>query len=72
MKRILLTVACSLMWGLASWAQLPKADVLDIEFHDDGTVTDASPMQNPVTVLGAPRIEKSTQFDMNVLCQRLQ
>ena len=69
MKRILLTVACSLMWGLASWAQLPKADVLDIVFHDDGTVTDASPMQNPVTVLGAPRIEKSTQFDMNVLCQ---
>ena len=69
MKRFLLTVACSLMWGLASWAQLPKADVLDIVFHDDGTVTDASPMQNPVTVLGAPRIEKSTQFDMNVLCQ---
>ena len=69
MKRLLLTVACSLMWGLASWAQLPKADVLDIVFHDDGTVTDASPMQNPVTVLGAPRIEKSTQFDMNVLCQ---
>ena len=37
MKRTLLTVACSMIWGLASWAQLPKADVLDIVFHDDGT-----------------------------------
>ena len=69
MKRVLLTMACLALCGLASQAQLPKADVLDIVFHDDGTVTDASAMQNPVTVHGVPHIVKSTQYGMNVLCQ---
>ncbi|MCR5434044.1 MAG: hypothetical protein K6F20_06605 [Bacteroidaceae bacterium] len=69
MKKITLFLACSIMYGLTAWAQVPKADVLDIQFNDDGTITDASPMQNPVTIMGAPRIAKSTQFNMNVLCQ---
>lgn len=69
MKKTILCLICSILFGLTSWAQLPKADVMDIVFNDDGTVIDASPMQNPVTVLGTPRIEKSTQLEMNVLCQ---
>ena len=68
MKKTILTL-CSILFGLTSWGQLPKADVMDIVFNDDGTITDASPMQNPVTVMGLPRIEKSTQLEMNVLCQ---
>ena len=50
-------------------AQLPKADVLDVVFNDDGTVADVSAMANPVVVMGAPDIKKSTQYGMNVLCQ---
>lgn len=69
MKKITLLLAGSLMYGLAAWAQVPKADLMDIVFNDDGTIVDASPMQNPVTVMGAPRIVKSTQYKMNVLCQ---
>ena len=59
----------SLFAGLSSMAQLPKADVLDVVFNDDGTVADVSAMANPVVVMGAPDIKKSTQYGMNVLCQ---
>ena len=69
MKRITLLLASALVYGLAAWAQVPKADVMDLVFNDDGTVTDVSPMQNPVTIVGAPRIVKSEQYGMNVLCQ---
>ena len=69
MKKTIFCTICSILFGLASWGQLPKADVVDIVFNDDGTIIDASPMQNPVTVMGLPRIEKSTQLEMNVLCQ---
>ena len=69
MKKSTLLLASAMMYGLAAWAQVPKADVMDIVFNDDGTIVDASPMQNPVTIVGAPRIEKSLQYKMNVLCQ---
>ena len=69
MKKTIFCTICSILFGLTSWGQLPKADVVDIVFNDDGTIIDASPMQNPVTVMGLPRIEKSTQLEMNVLCQ---
>lgn len=55
--------------GYASWAQAPKADVLDIVFNGDGTVSDVSAMQNPVTVKGYPDFVKSPMYNMNVLCQ---
>lgn len=69
MKRTILFLVCSVVCGLAAWAQLPKADVMDLQFNADGTVTDVSAMQNPVTVVGSPRIVKSELFNMNVLCQ---
>ena len=69
MKRTILLLVCSVVCGLAAWAQLPKADVMDLQFNADGTVTDVSAMQNPVTVVGSPRIVKSDLFNMNVLCQ---
>ena len=31
---------------------VPKADVLDVEFREDGTAIDLSPMNNEVTVFG--------------------
>ncbi len=43
--------------------------MLDIVFNDDGTATDVSPMQNPVTVSGYPEFVKSPAYGMNVLCQ---
>ncbi|MDY4744860.1 MAG: hypothetical protein SO414_06065, partial [Bacteroidaceae bacterium] len=45
------------------------ADVLNVVYNDDGTVVDASAMNNPVFVMGSPDIKKSTQYGMNVLCQ---
>ena len=67
MKKLLLTFL-SLCMGLIALAQAPQADVLDVVFNDDGTVVDASPMANPVRVLGAPDIKKSPMYGMNVLC----
>lgn len=67
MKKQLLTFL-SLCMGLTALAQAPQADVLDVVFNDDGTVVDASPMANPVRVLGAPDIKKSPMYGMNVLC----
>lgn len=69
MKRLASFALSFFLLGLASWAQAPKADVLDIVFNDDGTATDVSPMQNPVTVSGYPEFVKSPAYGMNVLCQ---
>lgn len=67
MRKLLLTVL-SLSMGLATAAQTPKADVLDIVFNDDGTVVDASAMANPLKVIGDPVIKRSPRYGMNVLC----
>lgn len=69
MKRLASFALSFFLLGLASWAQAPRADVLDIVFNDDGTATDVSPMQNPVTVSGYPEFVKSPAYGMNVLCQ---
>ena len=66
MKKQLLTFL-SLCMGLTALAQAPQADVLDVVFNDDGTVVDASPMANPLKVLGDPVIKRSPQYGMNVL-----
>lgn len=69
MRKLLSATLLSLCAGCAAWAQAPKADVLDIVFNDDGTVVDASPMANPVRVLGAPDVKRSPLYGLNVLCQ---
>lgn len=67
MKKILLTCTAFAM-AMASWAQVPKADVLDVVFNADGTATDVSEMANEISVVGTPKIVTSDQFGMNVLC----
>gem|GEM_PF-2155842 len=49
-------------------AQVPKADLLDIVFNDDGTASDISPLQNEVKAVGTPIVVKSPMYGMNVLC----
>lgn len=68
MRKTLLTIV-ALLSGVMSSAQTPVADVLNVVYNDDGTVVDASVMNNPVFVMGSPDIKKSTQYGMNVLCQ---
>lgn len=68
MRKTLLTVF-ALLAGLSTNAQTPEADVMNVIFNDDGSVVDASPMANPVLIMGAPDIKKSIQYGMNVLCQ---
>ena len=67
MKKILLTCTAFAM-AMASWAQVPKADVLDVVFNADGTATDVSELANEISVVGTPKIVTSDQFGMNVLC----
>ena len=67
MKKVLLTCS-ALAWALGSWAQVPKADVLDVVFNEDGTAVDVSQMGNEVTQVGTPKILKSDQWGMNVMC----
>ena len=60
MRKTLLTIV-ALLSGVMSSAQTPVADVLNVVYNDDGTVVDASAMNNPVFVMGSPDIKKSTQ-----------
>ena len=58
MKRFLFTICLALSgWSLIPMSafaddNVPKADVLDVEFREDGTAIDLSPMNNEVTVFG--------------------
>ena len=52
MRKTLLTIV-ALLSGVMSSAQTPVADVLNVVCHDDGTVVDASAMNNPVFVMGS-------------------
>lgn len=67
-KKLFLTAA--LFASCFSWAQAPKADLIDLVFNADGTATDVSPLANPVEVIGTPRIVASTQYGMNVFCAK--
>ena len=45
---------------------LPKADLLDLVFNEDGTATDISPMQNSVTsVTGGLAVSRRAEFGRN-------
>ena len=62
MRKIIFTFCLSLLGILmprASQADdnIPKADILDVVFNDDGSAYDASPMENPVEVIGKDLIE---------------
>ena len=67
MKRISVMVATFLL-GMATWAQVPKADLLDVVFNDDGTATDVSAMANTVQTIGAPSVVRSLKYGINEAC----
>lgn len=67
MKKMLLTCSAFLM-VLNAWSQVPKADLLDVVFNDDGTAVDVSPLANEVHAVGTPKVLKSDRWGMNVLC----
>lgn len=69
MKKQLLLIA-TLFASCLSWAQAPKADLIDLVFNADGTATDISALANPVEAIGTPKVVKSTQYDMNVFCAK--
>lgn len=56
------------LMGVTSWAQVPKADLLDIVFNDDGTATDVSECQNTVELFGTPNVVESSKYGINVAC----
>ena len=66
--QILVVLLTIISWGTNVCAQVPKADLLDIVFNDDGSASDVSPLQNEVMTMGTPIIVKSPMYDMNVLC----
>ena len=68
MKHKFLLLMTAVMMGMTSWAQVPKADLLDVVFNDDGTATDISASQNKVELFGVPRVVKSSKYGMNVAC----
>ena len=68
MKKKLLLLMTAVSMGVTSWAQVPKADLLDVVFNDDGTATDISASQNNVELFGIPRVVKSSKYGMNVAC----
>ena len=67
MKRISVMVATFLL-GMATWAQVPKADLLDVVFNDDGTATDVSAMANTVQTIAAPSVVRSLKYGINEAC----
>lgn len=58
----------AVVMGLTSWAQVPKADLLDVVFNDDGTATDVSECQNVVELFGTPNVVESSKYGINVAC----
>ncbi len=62
MRKIIFTLSLALLGmsvprtGYAD-DNVPKADILDVVFNDDGSAYDASPMENPVEVIGKDLIE---------------
>lgn len=44
----------------------PVADMLDIEFNNDGSAVDVSPMKNKVQVYGAPTISYNDAYQRNM------
>ena len=45
---------------------VPKADLLDIEFNDDGSAVDVSPMKNIVEKVGKPTVSYSSEYGRNM------
>ena len=68
MKQKLLFLMTALLMGMTSWAQVPKADLLDVVFNDDGTATDISATQNVVELFGTPNVVESSKYGINVAC----
>ena len=68
MKKKFFLLMTAVSMGMTSWAQVPKADLLDVIFNDDGTATDISASQNNVELFGIPRVVKSSKYGMNVAC----
>ena len=49
------------LFASSVWAQVPKADLLDVVFNEDGTATDVSTSQMTVESFGSPTIVKSAK-----------
>ncbi|MBO4641868.1 MAG: discoidin domain-containing protein, partial [Bacteroidaceae bacterium] len=58
------------LFASSVWAQVPKADLLDVVFNEDGTATDVSDSKMTVETFGSPFIVKSAKYGINVLCMR--
>ncbi len=62
MRKFIFTLSLALL-GMSvprtSYADdnVPKADILDVVFNEDGSAYDASPMENPIEVIGKDLIE---------------
>ena len=57
MRKLIFTLGLALLGILVPRASqaddnIPKADILDVVFNEDGTAYDASPMDNKVEVIG--------------------
>lgn len=51
-KKVLYTMRTSEVDSIVFTEPVPKADVLDVVFHEDGTAEDVSPMKNEVKLVG--------------------
>ena len=58
------------LFASSVWAQVPKADLLDVVFNEDGTATDVSTSQMTVESFGSPTIVKSAKYGINVMCMK--
>lgn len=67
MKKLSLLLSASLI-SAGLWAQVPKADLLDVVFHADGTATDASAAQLDVQRHGSPTVVQSLTWQIPVFC----
>ena len=68
MKKILFYSLVLSVTFMTVSAQVPKADLLDVVFNEDGTATDISASQNNVELFGVPKVVKSSKYGMNVAC----
>ena len=60
---VALFVAC-----ISITAQVPKADLLDVVFNEDGTATDISNSKMTVELFGTPNVVESPKYGINVAC----
>ena len=58
------------LFASSVWAQVPKADLLDVVFNEDGTATDVSDSKMTVESFGSPTIVKSAKYGINVMCMK--